>query len=273
MTLEPIEPRQAVDLYLADRETEVTQARLYAHSSRLGHLVRWCEEQEITNLNELTGRKLQEYRLWRRRDGDLSKASEKTQMDTVRVFVKWLEAIDAVEPDLHTKVRSHTLTGDDNVRSVMLDHERATEILSYLNKFEYASRRHVALALAFHTMMRVGALRALDVEDYSREEETIQVVHRPNTGTPIKNKEKGERYVALAGEICTLLEDWIDNRRPHFTEESGRQPLITTSRGRVHKGTLRGDIYRVTRPCYISDECPHDRDLDDCEARSYESAS
>ena len=55
--------------------------------------------------------------------------------------------------------------GDDNVRSVMLNHEPATEILSYISKFEYASRRHVALALAFHTMMCVGAQRALDVED------------------------------------------------------------------------------------------------------------
>ena len=79
--------------------------------------------------------------------------------------------------------------------------------------------------------------------------------------------------MALAGEICTLLEDCIDNRRPDFTEECGRQPLITTSRGRVHKGTLRGDIYRVTRPCYISDECPHERNLDKCDARAYESVN
>ena len=65
---------------------------------------------------------LHRFRLWRREDGDLAPASEKTQMDTVRVFVKWIGAIDAVEPNLQTKVRSPTLTGDDNVRSVMLDH-------------------------------------------------------------------------------------------------------------------------------------------------------
>ena len=84
--------------------------------------------------------------------------------------------------------------------------------------------------------MRVGALWALDVEDYAREEETSQVEHRPETGIPIKNEAKGERYVAVAGEMYTLLEDGIDNRHPIVTEGNGRQPLITTSRGRVHKG-------------------------------------
>ena len=76
MPLEPIRFDEAVELYLEDRESELAQATLYAHSSRLGHLIRWCDEQEIDNLNELTGRKLHRYRLWRRRDGDLAPPSE-----------------------------------------------------------------------------------------------------------------------------------------------------------------------------------------------------
>ena len=34
---EPINPNTAVELYLADRETEVAKATLYSHRSRLGH--------------------------------------------------------------------------------------------------------------------------------------------------------------------------------------------------------------------------------------------
>jgi len=109
MSLEPLDPETGVELYLADRETEVAKATLYSHSSRLGHFTRWCNEEELNNLNDLTGRLLHEYRLWRRRDGDLAPATEKTQMDTLRVFVKWAESIDAVERDLHAKVRSPTL--------------------------------------------------------------------------------------------------------------------------------------------------------------------
>jgi site-specific recombinase XerD len=96
MSLELIDPETAVELYLADREAEVAKATLYSHSSRLGHFVRWCDEEDIDNLNELSGRSLHEYRLWRRREGDLAPATEKTQMDTLRVFVKWFESIDAV---------------------------------------------------------------------------------------------------------------------------------------------------------------------------------
>jgi len=75
MTLEPIDPETALELYLADRENELSEATLYSHRSRLGHFVRWCDEQGIDNLNELTGRQLHRYRLWRRDEGDLSIAS------------------------------------------------------------------------------------------------------------------------------------------------------------------------------------------------------
>jgi len=39
MSLDPIDPDTAVELYLADRESEVSQATLYSHSSRLGQFV------------------------------------------------------------------------------------------------------------------------------------------------------------------------------------------------------------------------------------------
>ena len=85
MSLEPFDLETGVELYLADREAEVAKATLYSHSSRLGHFVRWCDEEGIGNLNELTGRSLHEYRLWRRNEGNLAPATEKTQMNTLRV--------------------------------------------------------------------------------------------------------------------------------------------------------------------------------------------
>lgn len=272
MPLEPIDPETAIELYLADRETEISKATLYSHSSRLGHFVRWCNSEEIENLNELTGRKLHEYRLWRRNDGNLAPASEKTQMDTIRVFVKWLESVDAVDTDLHTKVRSPTLRDGENVRNVMLDSDRAKEVLEYLEKYEYASRPHVVLTLMWHTMMRVGAVHALDVEDYDSDQQCIAVVHRPETGTPIKNGERGQRIIALSEEVCQLLNDWVADRRPSVLGEYDRQPLIATTKGRAHRTTLRGDCYRYTRPCISTKECPHGRLPENCEAMEYTAA-
>mgnify|MGYP000232113823 CR=1 FL=1 len=54
MSLEPIEPETALELYLADRENNVTEATIYSHRSRLGHFVRWCDEQEIKRVGDLT---------------------------------------------------------------------------------------------------------------------------------------------------------------------------------------------------------------------------
>lgn len=273
MSLEPLEPERGLELYLADRENNVTDATIYSHRSRLGHLVRWCDEQDITNLNELTGRLLHEYRIWRRMEGDLAPATEKTQMDTVRVFIKWLETIDAVEPDLHTKVRSPTLSGKDNVRDEMLDAKRAQRILNYLEKYEYASRPHVALTLMWHTMMRVGEIHGLDVEDYDPATQSLEVRHRPETGTTLKNQDNGERFVALADHVCELLDDWIEQTRPAVEDQDGREPLVSTPDGRAHTTTLRGDCYRFTRPCVVTGECPHNREIDECDARSYDQAS
>jgi integrase len=261
MSLEPIDPETALELYLADKENELSDASLKGHRYRLGHLKRWCDEQGIENLNTLTGRDLHEYRLWRREDGDLNKVSEKTQMDTLRVFIRWLESIDGVEQDLSEKVLSPSVTPDE-----MLDNDSASKVLAHLEKYEYASIQHVAIALMWHTMMRVGGVHALDVDDYDPDDQCVKVRHRPDTGTPIKNKGDGERMVALSEQLCEILDDWLDAKRPSVTDEYGREPLLASREGRTNKTTLRAYVYRYTRPCVYSTECPHDRGLGECSA-------
>lgn len=273
MSLEPIAPKRALTLYLDDRENNLSQATVYSHRSRLGHFVRWCNANGIENLNELSGRQLQEFRIWRRTEDDLSPVTEKTQMDTLRVFIRWLESMDGVEQDLHSKVRSPTLRKDENVRNEMLDSEQAEAVLRYLKKFEYASRPHVVISLMWHTMMRVGGIHALDVDDYSSDSQTLEVVHRPEIQTALKNAELGERFIALSGEICGLLDVLIETTRPDSSDEYGREPLLASEVGRAHRSTLRSDCYRYTRPCIYANECPHGRVIEDCEARGYESAS
>lgn len=264
MTLEPIEPQNGLELYLPDRSNELSNATIYSHKSRIGHLVRWCHKQDIDNLNEVTGRKLQEYRLWRRREGNLRPASEKTQMDTIRVFIRWLESIDGVKHDLSTKVLSPSLSPEEEVRDELIDSDKMVPLLAHLGKYEYASLTHVSLSLLWKTMMRIGAAHALDLEDYHPEEQYLEIVHRPERGTAIKNKSRGERYVALTADTCTLIDDWVEINRPDVTDSFDRNPLLTTAQGRVSKSTLRDYSYRKTRPCELSDNCPDDREIGDC---------
>jgi len=271
--LEPIEPREALDLYLTEKETDCADSTVYAHKSRLGHFLRWCDEEGIDNLNVLTGRKLHEYRLWRREDGDLTKVTMKTQMDTLRVFVRWLESIDAVEQDLSTKVLSPKVTPEENSRDVMLEQERAHEIIDYHETYRYASAKHVVIALLWHTMFRRSAVRALDLDDYHREDKYLDVNHRPETDTPVKNGQGGERLVALSDSMCGLLDDYISERRHDVTDDHGREPLLTSREGRLHKTTIQQYCYQITRPCDYGNECPHDRNIEECDAVHRDSAS
>jgi site-specific recombinase XerD len=271
--LEPIEPADAVELYLTEKESEVSEWTLYSHGSRLGHFTRWCDEKDIDNLNDLTGRDLKRYKLWRRDDGDLNNVTVKTQMDTLRVFIRWCESIDAVTPDLSVKVESPNLDHNDNVREVMLDPDDGKEVLNYLRKYEYASIGHVTLTLLWRCSLRRGAAVALDVDDYESGSQQIAVHHRPETATPIKNKARGERVIALQASVCELLDDWIADRRPDVTDEHGRKPLLATTQGRIHGQTVQRHVYAYTRPCVYSNQCPAERDPETCDAAKNRSAA
>lgn len=273
MSLEPIEPQTAVEWYLEDRANELAASSLKSHEYQLNHFIQWCEEERIENLNTLTGRQLHRFRLWRRADGDLNKVSEKKQMDTCRIFIRWLESIDGVEQDLSEKVMSPSLTPEENSRDVMLESERASEVLKHLKKYQYATVEHVAISLMWHTMMRTGSVHALDVGDYRSDEQYVEVRHRPDTATPIKNKSRGERLVALSDQMCVLLDDWLAMKRPDVTDGYGREPLLASSQGRLSKSALRTYVYQWTRPCVYANECPHQRDPSDCVAMNRDAAS
>lgn len=106
----------------------------------------------------------------------------------------------------------------------------------------------------------------LDVEDYDPEEQSLRLRHHPETDTPLMNKRQGERIIAVSNEVCLVLDDWIREQRPDTTDDHGRNPLLSTSHGRVAKTTIRTYCYQITRPCAHGQECPHGRDKNDCEA-------
>jgi integrase len=221
-------------------------------------------------MNDLTGRDLHLYRLWRRDDGDLATATEKTQMDTLRVFIRFCEQIDAVRTDLSEAVVSPTLS-DDDARTEMVPVDTAQEILDYLAKYDYATLEHAYATLLWTCGFRVGACRALDVDDVDLDNGNIHLNHRPNTGTRIKGAKDGERFVAIDDDATRVLNDYISENRREVEDEHGREPLLTTVHGRPHIETLRKKSYGITRPCTFGKTCPHDRDPDECDAAESQS--
>ena len=254
--LEPIEPSTAQELYLDHKANQCSDVTVQSHEYRTNYFVSWCADNDIDNMNDLSGRDIHQYRLWRKSEGELNKISMQTQMSTLRVFLKWCGTIEAVDPDLYNKVLVPQVNGEEEQRDVMLEAEHADEILQHLTKYHYASRDHVLFALLWETGMRIGAARSLDLRDVDIEESHLKIVHRPEKGTTLKNKRGGERLVAISSELAELLEDYIQDTRSETTDDYGRDPLLAGNQGRLSRSTIRRIVYDLTAPCYLDQECP-----------------
>jgi len=262
-TLEPIEPQAAVELYLTDRNSELADSTLSSYRYKLKQFTSWCESEGMENLNELTGRTILRFK--QHRADRLEPVSLKAQMDCLRAFIRFCESIDAVEMDLHNKVLPPSLNRGDRERDVLVSKEQAQGVLNYLGRFRFSSMPHALLTVLWRCGARSGTMRAFDVEDYDRGNERLRAVHRE--GTPLKNKKKGERLIALNPDTCEVLNDYIDHTREDKVDERGRRPLFTTRFGRVSKSTIRETCYKWTHPCqYNGGECPHGEDMDACQA-------
>lgn len=272
--LQPVTPDEAVRWYLDERSDEVTETTLRSHDYRLSHFVRWCKEEAgIADLNNLDGRSLNQYRIWRREDGGLNTVTLKTQLSTSRVFLRFCESINAVKEGLSQKLRIPSLDDGEDERDVKLSRERADQILNYLERFEYASRRHTLFALFWETGMRIGAVHSIDLADFDEARCRVELRHRPDQGTTLKNGINGERMVALSRGLTDLISDYIQFQRHDVTDDEGRIPLFTTKSSRLHKSSMRQIIYCLTRPCEYTNECPHDREIENCEATKHDKAS
>ncbi|PSP86279.1 hypothetical protein BRC83_01025 [Halobacteriales archaeon QS_1_68_17] len=135
--------------------------------------------------------------------------------------------------------------------------------------FSAVKSRNNHYELLWHTGGRIGTARALDLQDFDRENEWLEIIHHPDTGTLSKNGERGERFIALNERVCEILTDWIETNRPNVEDEHGQKPLFASSAGRARKTTLRRTVYRVSQPCFSAD-CSHDRDPAECDAKGYD---
>lgn len=254
--LEPIEPSTARELYLDHKATHCTEATVRGHHYRTRRIVEWCEQNGIDNLNHLTGRDLHEFRLWHMERGDIKQITLRQHMCTLRVFLKWAASIEAVPENLYDKVMVPTVGRGERQRDERLDADTATEVLEYLSRFHYAAREHLILALLWETGIRIGAARALDLEDVYHDEGYIDLVHRPDEGTTLKNGKSGERPVAITEELVEVLEAYIEHNRFETVDDYGRQPLVTSKFGRLTRSSYRRQVYRVTAPCFRGEPCP-----------------
>ncbi|WP_345784788.1 tyrosine-type recombinase/integrase [Natronococcus wangiae] len=264
--LTPTMPAEAVEWYLAERDPELSEKSLQNQRYRLEQFLAFCSDHEIDDMSRLTGRDIHRFRVWASQD--IETVTLRGYLQTFRVFLEFCAAIDAVEPGMRERVQIPEVEPEDEARNEHLASDRAEPILEHLERFAYASREHIVTALLWHTGIRLGTLRAFDVGDFDRDAQCLDVRHRPEAGTPLKNKKAAERSIAIGSHYCDVIADYIEHNRENVTDDHGRRPLITSSRGRLSEGSIRETIYRVTQPCEIG-ECPHDADPTTCEYRQH----
>lgn len=274
--LEPISPDDAIDLYLDERKEELRYESIRNIENGLDVFSEWVEDHGLEDMNDLGGRDLLWFKRWRKDSAPVNKISLNGNLAVLRRFLVFCVSIDAVEEGLPDDVPTSNVSDDEEVRDKAPSDEQVEAVSEYLSTYEYASRRHVEHELIKETSIRLGAVRAIDVDDYDPDEKRIKLRHRPEAngerGTPLKNGSSGERNINISGRLRDLIDDFLANPdRPEGTDRYGREPLFTTrdsdgSVGRVSVGRIRDDLYIVTRPCEYGDNCPIGRDVDECRA-------
>jgi len=261
--LQPLAPEEGVEQFIDHRKPSLRENSIRNAKTRLAHFLDWCEESELENLNTLTGRDISAFVRWRR--SDVAPITLQKQLSTVRQFLRWCGDIEAVREGLAEKVHAPELPDGAEANDDQLPASRAKDILDYLDRYEYAGRRHAILGLLWRTGMRRGTARSIDLDDFEPDDHAIHVRHRPETDTPLKNGEAGERMVYLGPHWYEVLTEYVSENRPDVTDDYGREPLFATKQGRMADTTIYDVVQRATQPCRYG-ECPHDRDPEDCEA-------
>lgn len=280
--LEPLTPREGIDQFLERKSGSVAPNTLDQHDTKLRYLFEYLrDELGLENLNELTPRDAEAYMQWRRdesldRDEPLKLKTLKDDMHLYKQFLEYMVQLRAVSVDVYEIIEIPVLDEGDGVERETLDADRAGDILSYLDRFEFASTEHIVHLLLMKTGRRPCDLHALDVDDFddSGGEPTLRFVHRPETGTELKAGVAHEAAVTLSERVGEIVRAYVDHNRPDVTDGAGREPLLATVHGRISKSTIREYAYKWTRPCQIGADCPHGRAIEDCEAaRSTKDAS
>ncbi len=276
MNPDDIELSRMIERFLNEREDEKSEATIYNNRSHLADFNDWCAENEYTVVGDLDPFVVLDYK--NHVKARVQKTTLRGYVSTMREFLRFCNRMDVLGENIVEALEFPQLGPDEGARDTMLDFEAIKEIEAFLDRFEYGQFRHVVFGLLWHTGCRMGALRALDLDDYVPASETKKGVarlkfhHRPEEGTPLKNQGGSERTVNLKPKFATLIEGYIDYHRNDVRDDYGRFPLVTTTHGRPALSTIQGQVYSLTRPCVYTGSCPHGREEAECEATEYDKA-
>lgn len=265
---------EAVEAYLNRRKAEsnTTQGTVDTHRKRLNYLVEYCELEGIEYVCDLRGHDIEQYREWRQ-----SEATEKVDvlapktihehMKTIRVFMSAMESMEYVAPGMTDRVYIPDIDEEDETSDEILEYDRAEEILSHITKAESGRAEEVVWRLFVDCGLRLSSVHSIDKSDVEIDGEVphIKLRNRPEKGTKLKNGNDSERRVFITKETAEVIDHYLQYNHPEATDEHARMPLIGTPHGRANPSTVRGMVYKWTRPCELNKRCPHGKQPSTCE--------
>jgi site-specific recombinase XerD len=259
-----LSPREARDRYIAHRQTEAAESSLQSYRYRLKHFVEWADEQEIATMSDVTGWMLDKYET-HRRGQDVVPSTLNGEMQTVKNWIEYLARIGVVSDELPEKVHVPKIPEGKESNDELLEAEKAIKLIrSFRNDPDrYGTAKHALLELLWFSGCRIGAVQALDVDDYHSDERFVMFRNRPESDTGLKNGRDGERAVGLPESVCEVLDYYLEYHRNTTYDDYGREPLFSTTQGRPNVNTLRVWTYLSTQPC-LYQPCPHGKERETC---------
>lgn len=101
--LESLDPESGVELFLEHKSTDCRPSIVKNHCYRMKHFLEWSNEIGLDNLNGLSGRDVQQYRLWPSNETEINAITMKNVLFGFRVFLKWAGSMEAATEDLYSK--------------------------------------------------------------------------------------------------------------------------------------------------------------------------
>ena len=244
---------------------KASTARAYKFPTR--SLVTYANKRDVRTPEDLTKGLVNNW-IDNRRES-VKPITVKNNAKHVRVFLKWMAQRDYTDWGIHLKLSIPDVPDRGEVNESMIPEDRAEAVLEYLDTYHYGSTYHALFYTMWHTGCRISGAISLDVEDFNVDpygDNILKFNNRPETDTPLKNHSKSEREVNISDGLKEVLNDYLNAYHHDTQDEWGRNPLFTTEYGRMSRQTAYKNIVAVTRPCVVTNECPHDRAIDECEA-------
>lgn len=277
----PDEPpiNDVLDSFLEERKVDKAASTYYNNKGHLEHFREWCQTRNLSTMGELSPHNLLQYKIVLKKDNTKNRTTVGNYFSSIRTFFTWANKYGYCDENIPTAMESDEFSKSGNPRTRMIPFQQAQAVLDYLGKFRYATNYHAIFTILWHTGCRRAALCGLDKDDWKPVKERehgeyglLDFNHRPDTGTPLKNDEGGEREVIIWAEYGEIIQDYIDIQRKNKTDQYGRDPLITSQGGRYKPNSIQPVVNAMTRPCKVGLDCPGGRDPDKCEAVYFDNA-